>query len=1232
MESFSEKTDRFADYFAVCGLDLKSGLELYYFSGETQLQGTPLDRSYKCKVLSHFPETVSWNPIDKDAICMLSLPSGLRFRTQKHKLEPEFHSFIVTKEDGRRCYGFSFVFYEKAHNKICSAMQTLQAMHLAEISGGPKKNASLNHNTRSLPRHFKIMSQHYSLVQSYYDIAKDVLYVTKAIVLISQYPYVYASYQFLWHLYKNWQERSSISLETYIYYLLNEVKVPQAGQTLKFYVSLDTKVTIRSPDLARELPFFDFPIRELFRILDVDSLLYLFTSILMENQVLICSSDYQQLMLVAETLNCLLFPFSWPHVYVPILPTSLEHFLDAPVPFIMGVSRSTNLNIPNEANLCFVDIETQSIQLPEDLLTVPNKAEFTSEIFDLLDQYNVPIRNCYRQLKSSEVRNRIRRSDASVLSKMSASMSSENLNFSLSSDDGSSLPNSPHYSRHSSFQELPSCSIYGSDNEDYVTDLCFNAAIRELFLNKFLHLFLTYERYIIQPFQDREQWISNKESVQSFDKASFLSEQPENFPFLSQFIETQMFTNFVDNKIQSFWGEKERNLRIFDERIKSLKLKHPEGQSSRCNFEHCSSINECQTYIRDRFFKADLEISHPEEIFLNAVKPQYNTDIFPTLNLSNLNKLGSLRSNKKVRLANENSNTSEARPLGICERLTIMKPVSQNSSPTHISPAVIAQTNWNFVDKLLKDCKTKTKKMLVAKMGYEAVELGHNMQNMLMEENTLIIGLCDLLERIWSHGCQNKQGKSALWYHLIRYKELEDVSVPKSQPETALHPSENEYVNSVPLLKTNLQISQDEDASLFILERLPVSLIHDMKYVETLTDIKTQVGLAKAWVRLSLEKKLLSRHLKTLLSNSTLLKNMYKRYAFLRCEEEKEQFLYHLLSLNAVDYYCFTNTYVNCRIPYRVLIHSSTKIAAAMINHCWIILSGNNGETEKVYIPKGKLEFVFQHKNLGLLTMLRIGQENRSLSLKWLVDWVIVRNEITGHIYSFPCGRWLGRGVDDDSSERLLIGKRITEGPERGRSLAATRIRSPSVPPAKPTVSDSELQQQLGECVNNIIKYYYGKPKENSSVGTLLCGENGLVFHMEQILFFGFRSSRLFGRNLYIWDFIIKVKEEKEQSNEGSYDDEVDYFCKLISEIQNSSHSLGKEGRFQVFICVTVRDHSINSVLRILSSAKITTEMYEEHSFLRKKSLFYFLTHLLDSLYDLEIFLENCLTLGIAIE
>mgnify|MGYP003729745007 CR=1 FL=1 len=56
----------------------------------------------------------------------LSLPHGLRFRTQKHNLDSNFHSFIVTQKDGQRYYGFSLVFYEKAHHEICGAMQTLQ--------------------------------------------------------------------------------------------------------------------------------------------------------------------------------------------------------------------------------------------------------------------------------------------------------------------------------------------------------------------------------------------------------------------------------------------------------------------------------------------------------------------------------------------------------------------------------------------------------------------------------------------------------------------------------------------------------------------------------------------------------------------------------------------------------------------------------------------------------------------------------------------------------------------------------------------------------------------------------------------------------------------------------------------------------------------------------------------------------------------------------------------------
>lgn len=67
--------------------------------------------------------------------------------------------------------------------------------------------------------------------------------------------------------------------------------------------------------------------------------------------------------------------------------------------------------------------------------------------------------------------------------------------------------------------------------------------------------------------------------------------------------------------------------------------------------------------------------------------------------------------------------------------------------------------------------------MLVEKMGSEAVALGHGTESLSdVEENTLVASLCDLLERVWSHGLQNKQGKSALWSHLTMFQELEECN------------------------------------------------------------------------------------------------------------------------------------------------------------------------------------------------------------------------------------------------------------------------------------------------------------------------------------------------------------------------------------------------------------------------------------------------------------------------
>lgn len=153
----------------------------------------------------------------------------------------------------------------------------------------------------------------------------------------------------------------------------------------------------------------------------------------------------------------------------------------------------------------------------------------------------------------------------------------------------------------------------------------------------------------------------------------------------------------------------------------------------------------------------------------------------------------------------------------------------------------------------------------------------------------------------------------------------------------------------------------------------------------------------------------------------------------------------------------------------------------------------------------------------------------------------------------------------------------------------------------------------LGDCVNAIVKWHYRPTRERdaSSLTNLLCGENGLVKCLEQAFLCGFRSQRLFGRNLYLWDYFIRVKEQFEASlleetvemvrgggsasnsppNSGSSPESPPQasttplppvakqellavwrcYCHLMDEINNVKQTLGKDGRFQMFICLSIR-------------------------------------------------------------
>ncbi|XP_066561382.1 DENN domain-containing protein 5B isoform X13 [Amia ocellicauda] len=1249
---------RFAHYFVICGIDTETGLEPDDLAGEN-FEQSPLKRTFKSKVLAHFPENIEWNPFDQDAVNMLCMPKGLSFRTQVDNRDPQFHSYLITREDGSRTYGFVHTFYEEVTSKqICTAMQTLYQMHHAEHAGSvcASSSCSMDSLASSLDEGDATSLNKLHCCSSY-DISRDTLYVSKAICLITPLPFMHACRKFLSQLHRavTSQQPPPLPLESYIHNVLYEVPLPPPGRSLKFH-SVYEPVVCQRPGPS-ELPLADYPLREAFELLGVENLVQLFTCVLLEMQILLYSQDYQRLMTVAEGITALLFPFQWQHVYVPILPASLLHFLDAPVPYLMGLQSKegtdrSKLELPQEANLCFVDIDNHFVELPEDFPQFPNKLEFIQEISEVLLRFGIPPEgslHCSQSathLKSlalndlvNDKKNGNLPGDAlAVFELLQGNPTLERLQ-ALAKRTGVTMGRVEALGRGKNKDWRLQC------EEEELQDARLNVQVREVFASRFTQMFADYEAFVIQSAQDLESWLTNREQMQNFDKASFLSDQPEPYlPFLSHFIETQMFATFIDNKIMSQWEEKEPLLRVFDSRIEKTRMYNvrvPNLRSS--SYQKCTILKESAQAIEQRLMKIDHTAIHPHLLDMKIGQGKYEQGFFPKLQADVLatgpanNKWASRTATAQRRKDRHRQHSehlgldNDLREKYMQEARSLGKNLRQPKL-SDLSPAVIAQTNWKFVEGLLKECRMKTKRMLVEKMGHEAVELGHGEASITgLEENTLIASLCDLLERIWSHGLQVKQGKSALWSHLLQYQEREEKLDPPAESPVSVGPErrKSETGMGMPFLR--------------------VSLIQDMRHIQNMSEIKTDVGRARAWIRLSLEKKLLSQHLKQLLSNQALTKKLYKRYAFLRCEEEKEQFLFHLLSLNAVDYFCFTSVFTTIMIPYRALIIPIKKLSNAITtSNPWVCVSGELGDSGVMQIPKNVLEMTFECQNLGKLTTVQIGHDNSGLLAKWLVDCVMVRNEISGHTYKFPCGRWLGKGVDDGSLERILIGELVIPCSEDdvGRNCRTPPLqRSPTQPrrlsipsltsrSSKPTAA--QIQEAIGEAVNNIVKHFHKPEKERGSLTILLCGENGLVSALEQFFHHGFKSSRIFQKNVFMWDFVEKAVAYFETTDQigdiqepESFNLTCKTFCQYVNAINGTPRSIGKDGKFQLLVCLGARDHLLPQWIPLLVECPLITRMYEEYALLRDRMTVNSLIRVLQTIQDFNITLESSLVKGI---
>jgi hypothetical protein len=68
---------------------------------------------------------------------------------------------------------------------------------------------------------------------------------------------------------------------------------------------------------------------------------------------------------ITEAFIALLWPFTWEHVLIPVLPDTMLDFLNAPTPFIMGIVRKHSL----PGVLPYLDEDVVFVDLDRDLVS-----------------------------------------------------------------------------------------------------------------------------------------------------------------------------------------------------------------------------------------------------------------------------------------------------------------------------------------------------------------------------------------------------------------------------------------------------------------------------------------------------------------------------------------------------------------------------------------------------------------------------------------------------------------------------------------------------------------------------------------------------------------------------------------------------------------------------------------------------------------------------------------------
>ena len=308
----------------------------------------------------------------------ICFPTGIKVCYSEEK-PPMLNDYVtpITTEKGERCYMVTYHFYHKIMNDIYNNSYEMHPLkhHLMKFG-----DSYITLSEKEMDKKNVMGEIQKSLNKSEELGFRDYVYVPICICLISKYPYANEMKKCLQSIYTLIKENlkdNNVILNNLIMHLIHSVPIPEKDTRVLFYIPYIKKnIKLICPKM-QDISVMNTNLSYLLKYFSIDYLVIILRLILFEQRVIFIDDDYTRLSLVIDNFLSLIYPFYWPHTYIPIMSDQMLQMLLSFIPYFNGIHSSfvplvkklfIENEIENEDELYMVYISQSKFKLGSSLI------------------------------------------------------------------------------------------------------------------------------------------------------------------------------------------------------------------------------------------------------------------------------------------------------------------------------------------------------------------------------------------------------------------------------------------------------------------------------------------------------------------------------------------------------------------------------------------------------------------------------------------------------------------------------------------------------------------------------------------------------------------------------------------------------------------------------------------------------------------------------------------------